>query len=77
MPSLVWFRKFIKSFTKITKPLTLLTRQQVKFEWTQECQEAFVTLKDSIIQAPTLSYPKPNKRYIVYTNTSDDTCRAQ
>ena len=27
-----YYRKFIKGFTKITKPLTLLTRQQVKFE---------------------------------------------
>ena len=37
-------RKFIKGFTKIAKPLTLLTRQQVKFEWTQQHQAAFVHL---------------------------------
>ena len=35
-----------------------------------------MTLKDSIIQAPILQYPKPSKRYIVYTDASDDTCRA-
>ena len=29
-----YYRKFIKGFAKIAKPLTLLTRQQVKFEWT-------------------------------------------
>ena len=62
---------------KIAKPLTLLTRQQVKFEWTPEHQEAFMKLKDSIIQAPILCYPNPNKRCIVYTDTSDDACRAQ
>ena len=49
-----YYRKFIKNFARITKPLTLLTRQQVKYEWTQEHQEAFMTLKDSIIQAPIL-----------------------
>ena len=31
-----YYRKFIKGFAKIAKPLTLLTRQQVKFEWTPD-----------------------------------------
>ena len=31
-----YYRKFIKKFAKIAKPLTLLTRQQVKFKWTPE-----------------------------------------
>ena len=34
-------------------------------------------LKEAIIQAPTLRYPDPNKRYIVYTDASDDVCRVQ
>ena len=34
-------------------------------------------LKDSIIQAPILHCPNCIKRYIVYTNASDDICRAQ
>ena len=55
----------------------MLTRQQVKFEWTPEHQEAFMKLKDSIIQAPILHYPNPSKRYIVYTDASDDACRTQ
>ena len=72
-----YYRKFIRGFAKIAKPLTLLTRQQVKFEWTPEHQEAFIHLKEAIVQAPILHYPKPNKTYIVYTDASDDTCRAQ
>ena len=60
---------------KIAKLLTLLTRQQVKFEWTPEHQEAFMKLKDSIIQAPILCHPNPSKKYIVYTDASDDACR--
>ena len=39
--------------------------------------EAFLKLKDSIIQAPILQYPNPSKRYRVYTDISDDACRAQ
>ena len=34
-------------------------------------------LKDSIIQAPILHYPNPSKKYIIYTDTSDDACGAQ
>ena len=72
-----YYRKFIKNFMKIAKPLTLLTRQQVKLEWTPVNQEAFMKLKDSIIQVPILCYPNPSKRYIVYTDASDDACRTQ
>ena len=72
-----YYRKFIKKFAKIAKPLTLLTRQQVNFEWTPELQEAFIKLKDSIICVPILHYPNCNKTYIVYTDASDDACRAQ
>ena len=57
--------------------MTLLTQQQVKFEWTPAHHEAFLKLKESIIQAPILHYPNPNKRYIVYTDTSDDACEVQ
>ena len=58
-----YYRKFIKNFTKIAKLLTLLTRQQVKFDWTPLHHTAFLTLKEAIIQAPILRYPDPNKRY--------------
>ena len=72
-----YYRKFIRAFAKIAKPLTLLTRQQVKFDWTPEHQEAFIHLKEAIVQAPILHYPNPNKTYIVYTDASDDACGAQ
>ena len=72
-----YYRKFIKGFAKIAKPLTLLTRQQVRFNWIPEHQEAFIHLKEAIVQAPILHNPKPNKTYIVYTDASDDTCGAQ
>ena len=72
-----YYRKFIKNFAKIAKPLTLLTWQQVKFDWTPTHHEAFLQLKESIIEATILHYPDPNKRYIVYTNASDDACGVQ
>lgn len=71
-----YYRKFITNFAKIAKPLTLLTRQQVKFDWMPSHHTAFLTLKEAIIHAPILCYPNPNKRYIIYTAASDDACRA-
>ena len=55
----------------------LLTRQQVKFDWTPLHHTAFLTLKEAIIQALILHYSDPNKRYIIYTDASDDVCGAQ
>ena len=55
----------------------MLTRQQVKFEWTPVHHTAFLHLKEAIIQAPILHYPDPNKKYIVYTDASNNACRAQ
>ena len=72
-----YYRKFIKGFAKRAKPLTLLTRQQVKFDWTLEHHTAFLHLKEAIVQAPILHYPNPEKMYIVYTDASDDACREQ
>ena len=40
-----YYRKFIKDFKKIAKPLTLLIRQQVKFEWTPVHHEAFLKIE--------------------------------
>ena len=72
-----YYREFIKGFAKIAKPLTLLTRQQVKFDWTSTHHAAFLQLKEAIVQAPILHYPNPTKKYIVYPDTSDDACGAQ
>ena len=55
----------------------MLTQQQVKFEWTSVHHTAFFHLKEAIIQAPILHYPNPDKKYIVYTDASDDACRAK
>ena len=64
-----YYRKFIKNFAKIAKPLTMLTRMDVKFKWKETHHSAFMKLKDTIIQAPILRYPDTTKPYIVYTDT--------
>ena len=72
-----YYRKFIKNFAQLAKPLTLLTRADVKFEWEDKHRNAFLVLKKAIAEAPILRYPDANKRYIVYTDASNDACGAQ
>ena len=51
-----YYRKFIKNFAKIAKPLTMLTCMDVKFEWKETHHCAFMKLKDATIQAPILRF---------------------
>ena len=72
-----YYRKFIKNFAKIAKPLILLTHQQAKFEWTPTHHNAFLILKESVIQTPILHYPDQKKCYIIHTDALDDAYGAQ
>ena len=56
-----YYRKFIRNVAKIAKPLSLLPHQQAKFEWTPTHHNAFLSLKESVIQALILHYPNPKK----------------
>ena len=49
----------------------------IKFERKDTHQDAFMKLKETIIQAPILRYPDTTKPYIVYMDASDDACGAQ
>lgn len=53
-----YYRRFIKKFADIAKPLTALTQRDHPFIWTEECASAFATLKERLTTAPILSYPK-------------------
>ena len=54
-----YYRKFIKNFAKMAKPITLLTNQKAKFEWTPVHHTVFLMLKELVTQAPILHYLDP------------------
>jgi hypothetical protein len=47
-----FYRRFIKDFSQISRPLTSLLAKDVPFEFTDECLKAFNTLKKALISAP-------------------------
>ena len=51
--------------------MTKLTRKETKFVWSEDCQVGFNYLKTCLTEPPILKYPNPWKRYVVFTNTSD------
>jgi hypothetical protein len=46
-----FYRRFIKDFSKITKPLTHLLQKYVAFDFDEKCLAAFRTLKSALVSA--------------------------
>uniref|UniRef100_A0A1Y1JVH7 RNA-directed DNA polymerase n=1 Tax=Photinus pyralis TaxID=7054 RepID=A0A1Y1JVH7_PHOPY len=65
-----WYRRFIPEFSTIVSPLTRLLKKDVKFDWTSECEEAFVQLKQLLATAPILHCPDFTKSFILQTDAS-------
>ncbi|XP_071687339.1 uncharacterized protein [Rutidosis leptorrhynchoides] len=65
-----YYRRFIKDFSKIAGPLTKLTRKDVSFQWGDEQEKAFQTLKQLLCQAPILALPKGTDDFMVYCDAS-------
>lgn len=65
-----YYRKYIKDYSKITKPLTNLCKKDVPFVWSQSCEEAFQKLKNSLITAPVLIFPDFKETFYVTTDAS-------
>ena len=65
-----YYKRFIKDYAEICRPLYHLTKPSVKFEWSSECEEAFQTLKDRLLSAPIMSYPREEGQYVLDTDAS-------
>ncbi|GKA41836.1 putative reverse transcriptase domain-containing protein, partial [Tanacetum coccineum] len=59
-----YYRRFIKNFSKIAKPLTVLTQKSKTFDWGEEQKNAFKTLKDKLYNAPVLALPDGPKDFM-------------
>ncbi|GET58360.1 hypothetical protein GLOIN_2v1765994 [Rhizophagus irregularis DAOM 181602=DAOM 197198] len=65
-----YYRKFIKDFSKIVKPITSLLRKDEKFEWGIKQHEALEILKRKLTEEPVLRQPDWLRKFILITDAS-------
>ncbi|KFK31307.1 hypothetical protein AALP_AA6G095700 [Arabis alpina] len=66
-----FYRRFIKDFSKIVRPLTQLLCKDVKFNFDSDCLEAFHTIKGALVIAPIVQPPDWELPFEVMTDASD------
>ncbi|CAB5195545.1 unnamed protein product [Rhizophagus irregularis] len=65
-----YYRKFVKNFSKIARPISDLRKKGIPFIWGREQQEAFEKLKEKLIQYPILRHPDWKKEFLLITDAS-------
>ncbi|GKA17550.1 putative reverse transcriptase domain-containing protein, partial [Tanacetum coccineum] len=65
-----YYRRFIENFSKIAKPLTLLTQKNKTYVWGDKLDEAFRILKEKLCNAPVLALPDGPADFVVYCDAS-------
>ena len=66
-----FYKRFIKDFPKIAKPLYKLLEKDAKFVWEKECQQSFEELKSHLTTAPIVRAPNWQFPFEVMCDASD------
>ena len=66
-----FYRRFIANYSDIVVPLTRLTRKSTVWNFSDQCCEAFNSLKKAFTTAPILTHYSPDTLLIIETDTSD------
>jgi hypothetical protein len=65
-----YYRRFIEGFSSLSGPLTVLTKKNAPFVWSDKCETNFQELKRRLVTAPVLTLPMELVGYVVYTDAS-------
>ena len=66
-----FYRRFIKYFSKISRPLCRLLEKEANFEFDENCKCAFEEIKARLIRYPIMATPKWNKEFEIMCDASD------
>ena len=68
-----YYRRFIGGYSSLAAPLTDLTRKQSPHmvKWTEECESAFLALKEKLCSAPVLRSPNFQLPFVLQTDASN------
>jgi hypothetical protein len=71
-----FYRKFIKGYSDLAKPLNDLLKKDQTFQWTLEAQTSFDTLKRKFTEEPVLMMPDPSQPFQIKSDASKYASRA-
>ncbi|GKB11395.1 putative nucleotidyltransferase, ribonuclease H [Tanacetum coccineum] len=66
-----FYRRFIKDFSMISKPMTQLLMKDARFNFSDSCKKAFNDLKEKLTSAPIIIYPNWNIPFELMCDASD------
>ncbi|CAA7043980.1 unnamed protein product [Microthlaspi erraticum] len=66
-----FYRRFIKDFSKIARPLTRLLCKETDFEFDEECHKSWTLLKDALVSAPIVQAPNWDYPFKIMCDASD------
>ena len=67
-----YYQRFIPNFSKVAKPLTELLKKDAPYVWNDKTEEAFASLKTSLITEPLLQYPDFSQPFVLTTDASNE-----
>ena len=66
-----YYRRFIKDFAVIARPLHHLTEKTAIFNWTEESEASFQKLRLKLVSPPVLAFPDHSRSFILDTDASN------
>ena len=66
-----FYRRFIKDFSKISRPLCRLLKKDAKFDFGESCRVAFEEIKSRLVSAPIMLTPDWNNGFDIVCDASD------
>jgi hypothetical protein len=65
-----YYRRFIKGFSSIARPMTELLKKDNNFVWTPKCEESFQIIKKKLTTAPVLTLKDIHKNFVIFCDAS-------
>ncbi|XP_052174731.1 uncharacterized protein LOC127789782 [Diospyros lotus] len=65
-----YYRRFIEGFSRLSSPMTKLTRKGVKYEWNEACERSFEELKKRLTSASVLAIPRSGETFSIFSDAS-------
>ena len=66
-----FYRRFIKDFSKIARPLCRLLEKDTKFSFDDSCKATFEEIKIILVQAPIMAAPEWDQGFEIMCDASD------